>query len=89
MTENNKTQLCVEIRGGDKVHLKNALKDGLGGNIIKIDETAIRYEPNQPVQYFITVKDKELPLDVIHRGHPLIRDGHKISLINKRLILRP
>lgn len=88
MTE-NKRKLSVEIRGGDKVHLKESIADGLSGKIVKIEKTTINFQPGKPWQFLITVRNRDLPLDVIHRGHPLIRDGHKIPLINKKLIIRP
>lgn len=87
MTE--KKRMSVEIRGGDKVYLKDALPYPFSGTRVIVTETAINYYPNKPLQYLITVKNTQLPLDVIHRGQPLIRDGHKIRLINKDLIVRP
>ena len=79
----------VEIRGEDVVYIKNAPKYLLNGQRVKITETKILVTKEQTQQFFILIGDVELPVEAISRTYPIIRNGHKIPVKNKQIIIRP
>lgn len=78
----------IEIRGGDEVYLKDAIPYHFSGQRVVVKETKVLINKDTSKEFFITVNDVEIPTIFVHRSFPLIRNGHKISLTNKKIVVR-